>query len=476
MQTDKKMCYPGDTVWLRGFLQNYSGLRSSNNFYVELYDDAQRMITRKKFPLFGDVGFGQLAINEETGCYWLKAYTLNSIGQAIVPINVISEDRAVLRAYKPAMDSSSFDKGITLVSNGDSCIIKIDSTVSFNYSLAIVDTADPGTAKMFSFPADPTFRQRLDTLNLSYKLAFVKSGKKQKRSPDVVVYFSKDSITTIPEIRKPDSSGIITINSLYFYGTGNLHYRPNGIRGFPGKIVTLRLTDEKFPSFVPPSQSTYYTDTITARHAVEKAPDSGFVSFPNTKHLKLVEVKSRWQDRHLALNNRYVIKPEFQVIEHFTFDLRHPENAGSSYFVLEYLNRQLPPNWMGSTILSCSSGLQFYVDEQPVSMAMVSQMPLSEFAFAKIYQDLHPPCPAICLYRRKGKDQIASPDDGGILVMEGYEKPLVWSTGDSVTFLWEPYITVCDYRFKMPHGTFKVIILGSTSQGIPIQFEKIVRN
>lgn len=122
------------------------------------------------------------------------------------------------------------------------------------------------------------------------------------------------------------------------------------------------------------------------------------------RKLKEVRVKARWQNRHAALNKQYVIREEFRAIEHYTFDLRDPINPGREYFVLDFLNRELPPGWQSSSVLSCSSGVQYFIDENEVPASIVATRPLSDFAYAKVFQDLHPPCPCIVLYTRKGED------------------------------------------------------------------------
>ncbi|HEY9261237.1 hypothetical protein [Chitinophaga sp.] len=134
---------------------------------------------------------------------------------------------------------------------------------------------------------------------------------------------------------------------------------------------------------------------------VPKEPTSDTI--PKVKKLKEVTVKARWQDRHLALNKQYVVKDEFKAIEHFTFDLRDPINPGKQYYVLEFLIRELPPGWQSHTLSSCP-GVQYFVDEVEVSGDYAATLPLKDFAYAKIFQDLHPPCPAIVLYTRKGDD------------------------------------------------------------------------
>lgn len=134
------------------------------------------------------------------------------------------------------------------------------------------------------------------------------------------------------------------------------------------------------------------------------AQDNTTDTTPKVKKLKEVTVKARWKDRHLALNKKYVIKDEFKAIEHYTFDLRDPINPGREYFVIDFLNKELPPRWQTSSLLSCSAGVQYFIDEVEVSPAMAASRPLSDFAYAKVFQDLHPPCPAIVLYTRKGED------------------------------------------------------------------------
>ncbi|MET3879938.1 hypothetical protein [Chitinophaga sp. OAE865] len=134
--------------------------------------------------------------------------------------------------------------------------------------------------------------------------------------------------------------------------------------------------------------------------AQEHPPDT----IPKTKKLKEVTIKARWKDRHLALNKQYVVKDEFKPIEHYTFDLRDPVNPGREYFVLDFLNKELPRGWGSNSLLSCSGGIQYFIDEVEVSYSYVANCPLSAFAYAKVFQDLHPPCPAIVLYTRKGQD------------------------------------------------------------------------
>lgn len=195
-----------------------------------------------------------------------------------------------------------------------------------------------------------------------------------------------------------------------------------------------------------------------------------------SKTLKTVEVKSKWKDRHLALDKKYVLSDEFKPIEHYTFDLRNPMNTGSIYFVLEYLNRELPPNWQSSTLSGCRQGIQCYVDEQPMSIEIVAKMPLRDFAYAKIYQDLHPPCPSICLYRRKGEDLNPSDATSKVLAVRGYSKPMVWTQPDAITWLWNPEITSQNYHFSPPPKAFKILIIGKSGDGSPILFEGIFKD
>jgi hypothetical protein len=478
IHTDKKICSAGDTIWLRAYLPTDSATKGSVSFFVEIYDDQEILIRRDMFPVTDHVGIGQVAAPSIPGNYWLRGYTRNSSSQAFVPVNVLSADRpAIIRSYSSSiLDTAAQDRVISIRQDGEDYVIQIADTISCNYSLAVTDTTDPGTASMLSFPAPKSFQRSWDTLGLVFRARL--KGRKKRRNKDgaeMLVYFRQDSVTSPIQLIPLDSTGTVVFPGMFFFNTGFFHYQFNLKDNANPGVPELISIETGFPAFTPPAPSVYRTDIIRANMWRKPAMNSSAYLRPSIKQLKQIDVKGRWIDRHLALNKQYVMSKEFAPIEHFTFDLRDPMNPGGIYSVLEYLYRELPPSWYTGTLLSCREGVQFYVDEQLVNAQILATRTLSEFAYAKVYQDLHPPCPAICLYTRKGNDLNSLPSAAGMLALKGYEKPLSWTGPDRITWLWEPFLTANSYRIHVPAKSFKVVLLGTTTTGEAIKFERTVR-
>jgi hypothetical protein len=214
-------------------------------------------------------------------------------------------------------------------------------------------------------------------------------------------------------------------------------------------------------------------DTVKKITAVGANSADNFTS----KLLDTVVVTGNWRDQNNALNKRYVISKEFAPIEHYSFDLRDPALLERSRTVADFIYHELPRGWAQSSLLwdQCRDGIQYYVDEQRVSGETVATQPLRNFAYVKLFQDLHPPCPAIVLYTRKGNDLKDIPGSMRSLVITGYDRPLIWSTPDGTVYLWNPYVDQNSYRFKVPIKAFKVVIAGIMREGSPFYFEKIIR-
>jgi len=79
LHMDKTLCYPGDTVWFRGYIFDGNYLsKISTNLYVELFDNANQLINRRCFPVNTGSSVGQMEFPKKSGLYWLRAYTQNS--------------------------------------------------------------------------------------------------------------------------------------------------------------------------------------------------------------------------------------------------------------------------------------------------------------------------------------------------------------------------------------------------------------
>lgn len=473
LHIDKQMCYPGDTLWMRAYLTSDTTTRFSTSFYVELYNEKNTLLQRSVFPVVNDMGFGQLVLPLQTGYYWVRGYTLNASSMAVVPVTVSNAcSTSMLRKLKYPRNTNN-SGGITISKNGDTYIIH--NSRKGSYSLSITDTVGSGKAMMVSFQMLSSYTRCGDTSWLTYHARLKDNSSKVS---ELVMYFQQDSVITHPRLLPVDTLGNIRFPSMYFFDTGYIHYRLKTSRT-GGRRNVLMLVSDVYPTFVPPSPASYYTDTVKCNLTLLGV--AGFTTPSSTaKQLKTVEIKSRWHDRHLALDRQYVVSPDFQPTEQFTFDLRNPVNPGGILYVLDYLQHELPPGWAARSMYwdkqECAKGVYYYVDEKEVSGDIVAHMLLKDFAYVKVYQDLHPPCPAICLYTRKGNDLKALPSDMSVLPVKGYDKPLKWTTPDRVTWLWEPYVTAKEYRIAIPAKTFRIVVLGSTVDGEAIFFEKTVKD
>ncbi|MFX1707168.1 hypothetical protein PV783_24585 [Chitinophaga sp. CC14] len=476
LQTDKKICYPSDTIWFRAYVLNDSLTRSSTSFYVELYGQDNLLISRQVYPLSDGTGFGQMQLQQQPGVYWFRAYTLHGNSETIVPLTVLNEEgKNVVRSFsKGPVDSSDAD-WLSFKKVEGQYFLCVDQRIK-NFSVAVTSNTDPGNATLLSFPPGPSFHPQWDTGWLTYKCQIVQQSKKASRvDGQMMVYFKQDSFSTSPMVLPIDGDQNVVLPAMYFYGPGELFYTIQQKNRPAAKAPLLSIFPTPHPPFHPPPPSLYRNDTLTFPPKPLQHPQGAVDNMTGKeKQLKMVEIKARWQDRNRALNKRYVMKPEFAPMEHYSLDLRSPLNPGRIYYVLDYLNSELPKGWMTSSLQSCSSGIVYYIDEQPVSGQIVAQRPLSDFAYVKVFQDLHPPCPAICLYTRKGDDLAVLPAELKSLKIEGYNRPLSWTTPDHITLLWEPYLTGKEYQFRLREQSFKIIVIGTGINGEAFFYEKVV--
>lgn len=477
VHTDKKICNEADTIWFRAFLLTDSTTRPSSNFYLELYSQDTVMMDRKVFPVVNHDSFGQIEMPATAGYYWLRGYTLNATSEAIIAINVLPGDGpyVIVKQSSTPVKKECNDNIVSVTKEGEGYNIHVASKQKFSYSVSVTDVSDPGTPTLLTYPMPP-FPRRWDTSGLVFHANLNKVNSKVN-DLDIIMYLQTDS-TKSSNTQLSINNGAVTFQDLYFYDNGSVHYQFSK----NGKLIEsnnhLNLMVDTFPVFTAPPLSGFKKETLDTKHrpSPNVQCEEAILSKRLSKTLKTVEVKSKWKDRHLALNKKYVMSDEFKAIEHYTFDLRTPMNAGSAYFVLDYLNRELPPNWYTSTLSTCREGIQCYVDEQPMNIEMVAKMPLQDFAYAKIYQDLHPPCPSICLYRRKGEDLNIAGATDNVLAIRGYSKPASWTQPDAITWLWNPRITSQSYHFSRPPKAFKVSIIGNAEDGSPLFYQGIFKD
>ncbi|MBV8250960.1 MAG: hypothetical protein JO154_00010 [Chitinophaga sp.] len=478
IQTDKSICYPGDTLWFRGYITNDDTIRkSSTNLFVEVYDTNNHLINRQLFPIIDNMSYGQLITPAQIGPYWIRAFTLKGGSEGIQTLTVRPE-AAIDFTYRQL--TSPVSNGLPIIPvkikiDEDSCIVQVPDSLGINYAISITHMAYEKSADLLSFPVRNDFPFQYDT-NFIKVTAKVKNNFKQK-TPEIVTVFTKDSITNTPQILIPDSLGQIYIRNLFFFDSAIIRYSINNPIGSKKTKVELIPAVDVMPAFTAPKAVLYHTDTIfhDDPYTIEMMK---VLSDRNIRNLKPVVVKARWQDRHLMLNKKYVMSKEFAPIEQFSFDLRNPVNPSRIYSVIDYLNQELPPLWAKYYLSSSEckdTSIQVYIDEKKVLLEYAQTRPLSDFAYAKAFQSLHPPCACLVLYTRKGEDLRALPSAMNTLPITGYSRSLTWTTPDLITYHWNPFVTTSTYKFKIPAKAFRVAIVGNTAEGDPIQISKVVQ-
>lgn len=470
MQTDKKVCFVADTIWFRSFILTDSS-RVSSNFYLELIDQKSVLLERKIFPVKEHACAGQITIPVKPGNYWLRGYTLNGTREAIIPINVLDgkDQNVVVKQSPPIPSPNTHTNLISVVKDQQQYTVNVASQQDFSYCIAVTAIDDVGSAAASTFPM-PEFPKRWDTAGLIFHAKLLGSANKKNSDLDVHMYVQHDSANSLKTYLSLDS-GFVTFQDLYFYGPAQLHYQLFKNEKPLRDNFRLELLRDSFPAFKPPLAG-FRKDTVHLSVELPKATiEERILSGSRFKTLKAVEVKARWHDRHLALDKKYVVKDEFKATEQFTFDLRDPINPGGIYYVMDYLARELPPNWVGGTLMACKH-IDVYVDEQLRDFTSVTFMPLADFAYAKIYKDLHPPCPAICLYTRHKDDVVSKDGLSNTLNINGYTKSLTWSQPDAITWLWNSDVRTSHFQFPAPSKPFKIVITGRLNDGTPILYEK----
>ncbi len=139
LHLDKRVCYPGDTVWFRGsiFEDNYPS-NLSTNLYVELYDGSDKLCSRKTFPIISSVSIGQVEIPRRSGLYWIRSYTKNSSffirsltvrshGPAVVIRKMLDE-----KELPAILDTGGLFFNTVTTAKGISCTIIPDSSSKYN--------------------------------------------------------------------------------------------------------------------------------------------------------------------------------------------------------------------------------------------------------------------------------------------------------------------------------------------------------
>lgn len=470
--TDKKVCFPGDTLWLRIFLRDTVKLTTSNNFYIELYRDGNEdtCVRRYIFPVRNGISMGQIEAPDTAGVYWLRGFTFNSANEVIYPFSVIrNTGNVVVKEIKDSAQLKQMKDDIVEIEQKKNDVwVHIKDGSFSNYSLSITNIENPDVSVPFSRPFDRTNLGGLtDSTVLTYK---VSANDVKYANQDVVLIIQKDTFSSAPQLISLDRNGNGSIPNLSFFDSAYVFYKLNSSKKMK-ESFSLNIHPEKFPTFRAPSSALYKSNTRSLFAGLDSLP---FIT--NRRTLSEFVVKGKWIDRNLELNKRYVMSSAFEPIEQFAYDMRDASMARFSS-MLDFIYNTLPPGWaknsLGFMTGSCRDGVIWYEDEKRVTGEYIYSQPVSKYAYVKAYADLQP-CPCILAYSRKGKDLQALPSQMKVLALKGYDMPLKWTAPDRITYLWEPFITDTDYKFNVVAKRFKVQIMGERNDGRPFFYERVV--
>lgn len=470
---DKKVCLPGDTIWLRIFLRD-TVHTTSTNFYVELYSntnvDTTKPIRKYIFPVKDGISMGQIETPDSAGIYWLRGYTLNSQNELIYPFTIINNPKHV--EIKELQDSSQQKSmktnKVSYNKDQDGIYIHLDEPEFSNYSIAITNAENPDISVPYSRPVNRgNLPISMDSTYLSYSIS---ASNTKFANQDLVIMLQKDTMMSTPQLVSLDHNASVLFDNLYFFDSAIIYYKLN--KNKRGKeSLTLNVNPSKYPDFKLPVASLYKSENIGLF--------SGNDSIPyifGKKNLKTYVVKSKWSDRNIALNKRYVMSSQFEPIEQFAFDLRDPAITKNYNSLFDFMYKTLPKGWalhsLGFMTGSCREGVLYYEDERRVNGEYLNTQPLSRYAYFKAYSDLQP-CPCILLYTRKGNDLNSLPSEMKTLAIKGFDKPLQWTSPDKITYHWNPFVTDAEYKFKIPAKKFKLQIMGVKQDGTPFYYTKV---
>ncbi len=160
LHVDKNICYPGDTIWFRGYCFN----NDETNLYVELYSDSSTLISRNIFPVINYTSLGNIIIPRKAGYYWLRSYTYNS-KLFVLPISVVNESKIIVARKLPFQQKQMYAPTITLTEEKDSINVKIQDSMRYSLSISVTDPKIPRPAYTLINSATQTKPPEAEYLN-----------------------------------------------------------------------------------------------------------------------------------------------------------------------------------------------------------------------------------------------------------------------------------------------------------------------
>jgi hypothetical protein len=306
-----------------------------------------------------------------------------------------------------------------------------------------------------------------------------------------------------------EPNGTFNDPSVVLFDTSNVYYqlpKDKGLGDASVQFMQNRLPP--FPNNIAASgiYNTQLADTTgNAWHLKLAEQEKLLADFYQAKVLETVTIKAKTKSAVELMDEKYT-SGLFSGGDAYQFDLLNDPSAFSYTDIFNYLQGKVaglqitlstPPSltWRGSTP-------QFYLDESPVDVSMISSLPVSNVAYVKV---LRPPFfggsgggagGAIAIYTRRGNDKKTEPGGGlssntvrGYNSMREFYSPDYGTTNDNddrkdvrSTLYWNPNVITNHQNNKVTvtfynndtSNAFRVIIEGMTSDGRLVHLENIM--
>ncbi len=326
------------------------------------------------------------------------------------------------------------------------------------------------------------------------------------------------------EIFSTDSQGNFTIDSLIFFGPSDLFF--SDVRGSSSKSIKIKLNESSLPVYNMNS-SFHKRSTLEVQNKMPQAYELYLNGIG--KVLETATVTGKVKTRIRELDEKYTSGLFRGGIMARSLDLSKDDIPGELN-IFEYLQSRVPGieifkidtyhifyrKSVGQRIYNSQPGemvpqnligaghneMNLFLDEIPVNPETLASIPISEFAYLKIFPTFTGaagggPGGALVVYTKKGFETNKNPSGAfhivsyqGYSIIKEFYSPdysiskIINNEHDNrATLLWQPNTYINDVNAKIPirfynndhTAAYKVVIEGITNDGKLLRIEKIIK-
>jgi len=461
---DKTVAYAGDTVWFSATI--LGAATPSSNLHVQLLSDSGgEELQHKIFACDSGLCIAQIPAPKAKGIYWIRLYTQNS-KSVLFPLTVRGK-APDYQIKEPAPDTTfqSLIGGVIRFAqdSGGYYMQRMHSALQY-YSVAVMDSAQPGHFLDFAFVDADHYEQ--DTNLLSYKWKVTR--KKDAYGNEVNLTVERGGMTKI-ETMEVDAEQIVTLKGMSFFD--------------PPKSVSYQLNHgEKRDILLEPIRSSRPFTAPACEIDSFREPYVVLSGIDGAKVLDTARTSLREDQKQQVLRNRYllpVIRDRFLLqglLSHVFFDMdAHPPTEDEATLI-EYYRHQYQRIMLRGPI-------KWYVDGELQSWSTAKDIDPRAVRYVEFREGVVDDFPEMGITRplsltygliimRHGNEAWQSPDAMSHVRLQGYTRPVRWTTPDRSTRKWVPF-TTANKLYLAEKAPFKVRIVAIVA-GHPYYWEQIV--